>query len=70
MGEHHSAVRRASTRGTRTASTRARLVAAITGLSLGVTLLVAVEPGAAPAQAATTGTAASSARVIAPGTSE
>ncbi|AWG01002.1 hypothetical protein CmiCFBP2404_09985 [Clavibacter michiganensis subsp. insidiosus] len=69
MGEHHSAVRRASTRGTRTASTRARLVAAITGLSLGVTLLVAVEPGAAPAQAATTGTAASSARVIAPGTS-
>ncbi|WP_236688811.1 sialate O-acetylesterase [Clavibacter michiganensis] len=34
-----------------------------------MTLLVAVEPGAAPAQAATTGTAASSARVIAPGTS-
>ncbi|RIJ58123.1 hypothetical protein DZG02_14015, partial [Clavibacter lycopersici] len=66
MGEHHSAVRRASTRGTRTASARARLIAAVTGLSLGVTLLVAVEPTAAPADAATPGIAASSARVVAP----
>ncbi|RII87951.1 hypothetical protein DZF98_15480, partial [Clavibacter californiensis] len=69
MGEHHSAVRRASTRSTRTASARARLIAAITGFSLGVTLLVAVEPTAAPAEAATTGTAASTTRVIASGTS-
>ena len=53
----------------RTASARARLIAAVTGLSLGVTLLVAVEPSAAPAEAATAATAASSARVIAPGTS-
>ncbi|WP_228503553.1 sialate O-acetylesterase [Clavibacter phaseoli] len=53
----------------RTASARARLIAAVTGLSLGVTLLVAVEPSAAPAEAATSATAASSARVIAPGTS-
>ncbi|WP_445443715.1 sialate O-acetylesterase [Clavibacter sp. km1a] len=68
LGEHHSAVRRASTRGTRTASAsaRARLVAAVTGLSLGVTLLVAVEPTAAPAEAATT---ASASRVVATGTS-
>ncbi|UKF30975.1 sialate O-acetylesterase [Clavibacter phaseoli] len=69
MGEHHSAVRRASTRGMRTASARARLIAAVTGLSLGVTLLVAVEPSAAPAEATTAATGASSARVIAPGTS-
>ncbi|MBM7388787.1 outer membrane biosynthesis protein TonB [Clavibacter michiganensis] len=53
----------------RTASARARLIAAVTGLSLGVTLLVAVEPSAAPAEAATAATGASSARVIAPGTS-
>ncbi|QIS46295.1 hypothetical protein GW570_05655 [Clavibacter capsici] len=70
MGEHHSAVRRASTRGTRTASARARLIAGITGVSLGVTLLVAVEPTAAPAEAASPSvTAASSARVVAPTTS-
>ncbi|WP_228511832.1 sialate O-acetylesterase [Clavibacter sp. VKM Ac-2872] len=53
---------------TASARARARLIAAITGLSLGVTLLVAVEPSAVPAEAATAGTAASSARVIAPGT--
>ncbi|WP_237581556.1 sialate O-acetylesterase [Clavibacter phaseoli] len=53
----------------RTASARARLIAAVTGLSLGVTLLVAVEPSAAPAEATTAATGASSARVIAPGTS-
>ncbi|WP_445445061.1 sialate O-acetylesterase [Clavibacter sp. km3a] len=53
----------------RTASARARLVAAVTGLSLGVTLLVAVEPGAAPAGAATTASAASTARVLAPAVS-
>ncbi len=54
MGEHHSAVRRACARPARTSSARARLVAAVTGLSLGVSLLVAVQP-AAEASAAATG---------------
>ncbi|PPF50886.1 hypothetical protein C5B94_15050 [Clavibacter michiganensis] len=52
MGEHHSAVRRAAARRARPASARARLVAAVTGLSLGVALLVAVEPNAEAAEAA------------------
>jgi len=46
-------VRRAMARTTGTASASARLVAAVTGLSLGVALLVAVEPRPAPAAAAT-----------------
>ncbi|OUE21021.1 hypothetical protein BFL36_11170 [Clavibacter michiganensis] len=52
-------VRRAMARRTGTASASARLVAAITGLSLGVALLVAVEPHPTPAEAVTSAVSSS-----------